>query len=169
MNSTITNDTQEKRAEQDTDDSNLLPEESEVHLCHWCHRIEEENENFSIIDLSDEEKEKKFYYCSQEHEQRITKFYNYLEKVRSVFYVFVLLIPLVLLVLLVIFYNWLFIYILFISLGIGIIIHPMLGESTIKGIGLKNSLILGIVFGVIFVVIGVTLFVINGWTIFRPN
>ena len=102
MNSTIGNNSREKHSEKDISEDELSQEESDVHLCHWCHRIEEENENFSIIDFSEEEKEKKFYCCSIEHEQKISSFYSYLEKIRLVFYGFVLLIPLVLLVLLVI-------------------------------------------------------------------
>ena len=143
--------------------------EDENYFCHWCHQIEKDNEQFPIMDLSDENLERKYKYCCPEHEQKIIKFYNYSEKIKLLYYAFIFIIPLILMVLLVIFTNWLFIYLVFVSFGIGLLFYPLLREKTVKGIGLKNTLILGRVLGMVILLIGITLFVINGWTIFRPN
>ncbi|MHA1155882.1 MAG: hypothetical protein ACTSQK_07205 [Candidatus Heimdallarchaeota archaeon] len=138
-------------------------------LCHWCHQLGEENEQFLQVELVEGDQTKAYYYCSKEHELKIIRFYNYSKNFRIVYYLFILLFPIILLTLLAIFHNWLFIYVVFISLGLGIIILPLLGEKTVNGLGLKNSLILGRVLGLVILLIGVTLFVINGWKIFLPD
>lgn len=139
------------------------------HLCHWCHLLEEENEQFFQVEVSEHNQKKTYYCCSKEHEEKIIRFYNYSKNFRFVYYMFIILFPVVLVALLAVFTNWVFIYLVFISLGIGIIILPRLGEKTTSGLGLKNSLVLGRVLGLVLLIIGITLFVINGWTIFRPN
>lgn len=138
-------------------------------LCHWCHQLEDEDEQFLQVEFSENDQKKTYYYCSKEHEQKIIRFYKYSNNFRLIYYLFIILFPVVLLVLLAIFANLLFIFLIFISLGIGIIILPLLGEKTVNGLGLKNSLTLGRVLGLVLVVIGITLFIINGWKIFLPD
>ncbi len=138
-------------------------------LCHWCHQLEDENEQFSQVEITKEDQTRAYYYCSKEHEQKIIRFYNYSKILRVIYFLFIILFPVILSICLAIFGNLLFVFLVFVSLGIGIIIFPYLGEKTVKGLGLKNTLTLGRVLGLVLVLIGVTLFVINGWKIFLPN
>ncbi len=137
-------------------------------LCYWCHNLEDENEQFLQVEISKDKQKKKYYYCSKEHEQKIIRFYKYSNNFRLIYYLFIILVPISLLVSLAISGNLLFVFLIFISLGFGVIILPHLGEKTVNGLGLKKSLVLGRVLGLVLVVIGITLFIINGMKIFQP-
>ncbi|MFW9922769.1 MAG: hypothetical protein ACFFDW_05705 [Candidatus Thorarchaeota archaeon] len=148
-------------------------DESNVHLdimkCYWCNITEDDSSSLKRAEIQLGEQINYFYTCSKEHENRVVKFYNYSSKTKLLYYFFILIAPIILLVLTAIFWNFVFVYPIFGSIGIGLIILPLFSNRTIEGLGLRNTLIIGRILGVVLVVIGFTLFAINGYKIFLPS
>ena len=136
--------------------------------CYWCHAIEEEDITLHLTDYLDAEEEvQHFYTCSVDHEHKVLRHFHFITQWRILYYILIYLIPVILVILFVIFnFNFIFVFPVFISFGLGLIAFPNLSQKTIDGLGLKRSIILGRVLGIILVCIGLTLFIINGVKIF---
>lgn len=136
--------------------------------CYWCHVIEEEDITLQVTEyINSDDEIKHFYTCSVEHEQKVLRHFHFITQWRILYYILIYLIPVILIILFVIFsWNFIFVFPIFISFGLGLIAFPNLSQKSIEGLGLKKSIILGRILGGILVCIGLTLFIINGVKIF---
>ena len=164
----------------DLDDSNQLEEEPETNgkkdlavspRCYWCHKTKDEVDDLFPCELyrKNQETPSQFHSCSAEHEMKVKGFFNYSEKIYFVYLTFVLIFPLILAILTAIFYNLLYVFPIFMSLGIGLMIAPLMGNGIVRNVGLKNANILGRIFGAMLLIIGVILLLTNGLKIFAPS
>ena len=139
--------------------------------CYWCHRSEDEVENLFLCEFQRKNQDvtSQFHSCSKEHETKVKKYYTYTGIAYYFYLLFSIIFPLIFVIITVITTNWLFIYPIFMSLGVGLIIAPLMGDGIVRNIGLRNNNILGRVFGVMLLVIGITLLLINGFRIFAQT
>ncbi len=162
------------------DDSFQLEEEPETNdkedladtpRCYWCHKTKDEVDDLFPSELyrKNQETPSQFHSCSVEHEMMVKQFFNYSEKIYYIYFTFVLVFPLILAILTAIFYNLLYVFPIFMSLGIGLMIVPLMGNRIVRSIGLKNANILGRIFGAMLLLIGVILLLTNGLKIFAQS
>ena len=129
--------------------------------CHWCNKEEENENNFQEVTIPRKgDDEFSVYVCSQEHETRINKSYNYLDKIYILGLVLIFAIPLILIGF-TIFYSILFSYPIFVSIGIGLMIYPLFSQQVVGALGLQKSNVLARVLGGIIILLGVVLFLVD--------
>ena len=76
------------------------------------------------------------------------------------------LIPLVLAFLSFYYWSLIFTFGIFFSIGLGLVIVPLLGNQLLYGLGIKRTNIIGRILGGMLMIIGLTLVIINGFKIF---
>ncbi|MCF2143729.1 MAG: hypothetical protein K9W42_08530 [Candidatus Heimdallarchaeota archaeon] len=136
--------------------------------CSWCHTFEVPEKSLEEFEVAQKNEEpEKYYACSPEHKKRIQSYIHYAEKSYWLFLVFVLLIPLVLIILAIFYRSFIFIFGLFLSVGLGVMIIPLLGDQLIINLGIKRANQVGRILGAMLFVIGLTLVLINGLKILR--
>lgn len=139
--------------------------------CYWCGKAQPEIKELleSQYQKKNQEEIEMFLSCSQEHESKSRKFLNFTEKFYFLYVTFMFVIPIILLTLALIISQHIFSigFSLFISMGIGLLIMPLLGNQLVKNIGLKRSLLLGRIIGAILVIIGVILILTFGLAYFN--
>ncbi|MEA2071293.1 MAG: hypothetical protein U9O98_08385 [Asgard group archaeon] len=152
----------------DKEDTNKINETQEIR-CFWCHKpIEIENEDQKIKIIPPGFEKDKVIVCSKEHQKRTEKFYSFGKIGLGIFWAFCFILPMILILLSFIFRSPTFLSFAFLSVGIGLLIYPSLGMNTIKGLGLRRSLILGRIFGSILIGIGIILLLLIGIVIVIP-
>lgn len=135
--------------------------------CHWCNKSKSEVDNLFIFELRRKNQEAfQLHSCSTEHEAKTKKYYNYIGKAYSFYLILALLAPLLLILISVILANWFYVFLVFISIGIGLLITPLMGDRIVRSIGLRNNIILGRIFGIILLAIGVFLILFGGTEMF---
>ena len=165
---------EEKLVEQpDSDkveDSDIIVEVIEPR-CFWCNKTEPEIKELheSLYQKKNQEEAEMFLSCSKVHENRIIRFLKFNERFYFLYIAFVFVIPVILLTIAIIIPKYIFSigFSLFISMGLGLIIMPILGNQLAMNIGLKRNNILGRILGAILVIIGVILILTFGLNYFN--
>ncbi|MBK5114809.1 MAG: hypothetical protein KGD59_07125 [Candidatus Heimdallarchaeota archaeon] len=138
--------------------------------CYWCGKAQPEIKELleSRYQKKNQEEIEIYLSCTQEHESKTQKFLNFNERFYFLYIAFMFVFPVILLTLALIISKHIFSigFSLFISMGIGLLIMPLLGNQLVKNIGLKRSLLLGRIIGVILVIIGVALILTFGQAFF---
>jgi len=93
------------------------------------------------------------YICSPEHETRVNKSYNYIDKIFILGLILIFLVPIV--------FVGLTFYPVFVSIGLGLIIYPLFSQQVIKALGLQKSNILARILGTIIILLGIVLFIVD--------
>lgn len=132
---------------------------SEIPHCFWCNK--EEAEGVSLQETTIQRKRasesKKIHYCQEKHKQKIIDFYNFVDKGMTFFQILICYLPVFLLIFFVIFRYYIIFFGIFISLGIALLVFPVLGERTAKDLGLQKTIILGRILGGMLLAIGLVL------------
>ncbi|MHA1124236.1 MAG: hypothetical protein ACTSO7_13995 [Candidatus Heimdallarchaeota archaeon] len=147
----------------EVNESKDKPQEEIINLsrCHWCNK-EEDNENtFQEVKIPRKgDDEFNVYVCSIEHESRIKKSYNYMDKIFILGLILIFFAPLVFVTLTIII-DMIYSYPIFISIGLGLIIYPLFSQQVVKALGLQKSNILARVLGSIIILLGLALFLLD--------
>ncbi|TET31394.1 MAG: hypothetical protein E3J70_02325 [Candidatus Heimdallarchaeota archaeon] len=164
-------DATEEKAESEYEaDSEMLVEVIEPR-CYWCSKAQPEIKELleSKYQKRNQEEIEFFLSCTPEHESRAVKFLRFAEKFYFMYIAFMFVIPIILLTIAFIIYQHMFSigFSIFISMGLGLTILPLLGNQLVKNIGLKKSILLGRIIGVILVIIGVILILTFGLAYFK--
>jgi hypothetical protein len=132
--------------------------------CLWCNQHSSEEIQLSRSEYLQRGKEtpSEFWVCSTKHEKRITNYYNFVERFYIVYVFFVFLTPLVLAVLSFFYWSAIFAFGIFPSIGLALLIVPLLGNQITYGLGVKRTIIISRILGGILILIGLTLLIING-------
>jgi len=132
-----------------------------LHRCHWCNKEEEEEHNFQEVNiLRKGDEDFNVYVCSSEHESRINKSYNYFDKIYILGIILIFLAPIIF-VALTILVDIIYIYPVFVAIGLGLLIYPLFSQQIVRALGLQKSNILGRILGTIIVLLGIVLFLID--------
>ena len=149
--------TEEKSESEYEADSEMLVEVIEPR-CYWCSKAQPEIKELleSKYQKRNQEEIEFFLSCTPEHESRAVKFLRFAEKFYFMYIAFII-------------YQHMFSigFSIFISMGLGLTILPLLGNQLVKNIGLKKSILLGRIIGVILVIIGVILILTFGLAYFK--
>ncbi len=139
--------------------------------CYWCSKAQPEIKELleSKYQKRNQEEIEFFLSCSPEHETRTIKFLRFAEKFYLLYIAFMFVVPVILLAISFGFPQHIFSFgfSIFISLGLGLTILPLLGNQLVKNIGLKKSNLLGRILGVILIIIGVILILTFGLAYFE--
>ncbi|MHA1629293.1 MAG: hypothetical protein ACTSXO_10010 [Candidatus Heimdallarchaeota archaeon] len=136
--------------------------------CSWCHSFEAPEKSLEEFEVARKGEDlKKYYACSPVHKNLILRYIHYVEKTYWLFLFFVLLIPLVLIILAIFYHSFIFVFALFLSVGLGVMIIPLLGNQLIVNLGIKKANQVGRILGAMLFIIGLTLVLINGLKILR--
>ena len=148
-----------------TEEINDTKEDSQEEIvnlnrCHWCNK-EEENENTFLEANVPRKGDDEFnvYICSPEHETRVNKSYNYIDKIFILGLILIFLVPIVFIGLT--FLDIIFVYPIFVSIGLGLIIYPLFSQQVIKALGLQKSNVLARILGTIIILLGIVLFLVD--------
>ncbi|MHA1211527.1 MAG: hypothetical protein ACTSSH_03610 [Candidatus Heimdallarchaeota archaeon] len=139
--------------------------------CSWCN-IEHSEESAlfeSTIIRRSQETQQSFWTCSVEHETKTKLYFNFADRFYFLYLLFVLLIPIVLAFLSFFYWSLVFTFGIFMSLGLGLVILPLVGNQLAMNLGLRRANIIGRVLGAMLIAIGLTLLFTNGLQIFRPS
>ena len=162
--------TEEKSESEYEADSEMLVEVIEPR-CYWCSKAQPEIKELleSKYQKRNQEEIEFFLSCTPEHESRTTKFLRFAEKFYLIYVAFMFVVPVILLAIAFIIPQHIFSFgfSIFISLGLGLAILPLLGNQLVKNIGLKRSNLLGRILGVILIIIGVILILTFGLAYFE--
>jgi len=151
-------------------DSEILVEVIEPR-CYWCSKAQPEIKE--LLDCKYQKRNQEeieiFLSCTPEHESRTLKFLRFAEKFYLIYAIFMFVLPVILLAIAFIIPRHIFSFgfSIFISLGLGLTILPLLGNQLVKNIGLKKSNLLGRILGVILIIIGVILVLTFGLAYFE--
>ena len=137
--------------------------------CYWCNKSQSNSEPFIEEEIirKNQEIPSKFTVCSKNHDKKVKRFYTYIDNWYFLYVIFTFVIPLVLIVLAVVFTSMIFAFPIFSSLGISLLFIPLIGDKMITRLGLKNTIILGRLLGVMLILIGVILILTAGLRIFE--
>lgn len=148
-------------------DKSIIDTNGEDNRCLWCN-----NESFEDNVLLQRELLKKgkdepayFWTCSDEHDQKIRKYFSFVDKVYFLYLIFIFLFPLILIGLTIIFRNLYYLFGAFISLGVGLTILPLMGNQLMYNLGIKRTNTLGRILGGMLILIGLAAIVINGFNL----
>ncbi len=162
--------TEEKTESEYEVDSEMLIEVIEPR-CYWCSKAQPEIKELleSKYQKRNQEEIEFFLSCTPEHENRTIKFLRFSEKFYLIYIAFMFVVPVILLAISFIIPRHIFSFgfSIFISLGLGLTILPLLGNQLVKNIGLKKSNLLGRILGVILIIIGVILILTFGLAYFE--
>lgn len=162
--------TEEKIESEYQVDSDMLVEVIEPR-CYWCSKAQPEIEELleSKYQKRNQEEIEFFLSCTPEHENRTVKFLRFSEKFYLIYVAFMFVVPIILLAIAFIIPQHIFSFgfSIFISMGLGLAILPLLGNQLVKNIGLKRSNLLGRILGVILIIIGVILILTFGLAYFE--
>jgi hypothetical protein len=172
-------------SEEETQVEEVLEEQSDADLnensdiiievieprCYWCNKSEPEIQELleCRYQKRNQEEVEMFLSCSKEHEHKTTKFLRFNERFYFLYIAFMFAFPVILLAIAFIIPTYIFSigFSLFISMGIGLMIMPLLGNQIVMNIGLKKSNILGRILGLILLIIGVILILTFGLNFFN--
>jgi hypothetical protein len=154
-------------------DNNYSPEENtpeEEYLCYWCHKTTNTPQEFvkGTFGKKNDSKQITFFACSEEHKQKVQNYHSFIAKGMIVFQIFTFVIPVLLAIVGVIFRSISMFFFMLISIGLGLVIIPLIGDSAVKGLGLQKANILGRVFGAMLIGIGIALILLIGIIIYIP-
>lgn len=137
--------------------------------CYWCNKSQLNSEPFFEEEIFRKKQETpaRFIICSKNHEQKVRRFYTYIDNWYFLYVIFTFIVPLILIILAVVFYSMIYAFPIFSSLGISLLLVPLIGDKTITRLGLKNAIILGRILGVMLVLIGIILILTAGLRIFE--
>ncbi|MCK5182669.1 MAG: hypothetical protein KAQ95_00095, partial [Candidatus Heimdallarchaeota archaeon] len=139
--------------------------------CYWCSKAQPEIKELleSKYQKRNQEEIEFFLSCTPEHESRTVKFLRFAEKFYLIYIAFMFVVPVILLAIAFIIPQHIFSFgfSIFISMGLGLAILPLLGNQLVKNIGLKRSNLLGRILGVILIIIGVILILTFGLAYFE--
>ncbi|MBD3189976.1 MAG: hypothetical protein GF308_05010 [Candidatus Heimdallarchaeota archaeon] len=132
---------------------------SEIPRCFWCNK--EESEGLSLQEATIQRKRnsesKTIFYCQEEHKQKVISFYNFVDQGMPFFQVLICYLPVILIIFYVIFRYYIIFFGIFISLGIALLVFPLLGDRTAQDLGLHKTIILGRILGGMLLIIGLVL------------
>ncbi|NHJ46762.1 MAG: hypothetical protein FK733_03140 [Asgard group archaeon] len=160
----IDNSSDSEPEEQIESDEKIISENK----CIWCNIESSEEQSLYESEILQRGKDtpSKFWICSIEHEKRVVGYYRYSEKTYIFYLALVFLAPIILIVLTIFLDSLIFTFAIFFSLGLGLVIVPLLGNQIIYNLGIKRTNILGRILGGMLMLIGITLVIINGFKVF---
>jgi hypothetical protein len=123
------------------------------HVCVWCNK---RSETLMETKLKLKKGYQTVYVCDKEHEKNSQKFIDDVIKYGMVFFICTMIF-LVIGVLALLYNDALGTLILFAGIGVTFFVFPFTRKHTAILIGIKNSIIVARVFGVIMVIIGIIL------------
>lgn len=146
---------------------------TEEDRCYWCNEFDSNERPLFRAEFKDNEESKYFFSCSKVHEEKVINFYDFFTKWRIFYSLLVLIIPICLVIFIAFSFaffgpdiTFLLFYIIFTSLGTGLLIFPLLGNKTVEGLGLKRSILIGRILGGVLLAIGIILILIHGYSFF---
>ncbi|MBN1330420.1 MAG: hypothetical protein JXA54_13180 [Candidatus Heimdallarchaeota archaeon] len=162
----------QKESDVSTDDNVTLGKTADSEeYCYWCHTIQNNETTLTQAELFRRGKEisEKFWTCSKEHETKIIRYFSFVDSFYIIYLFFVILVPIVLIFLSFFYWSLIFTFGIFMSLGLGLLIMPLIGNQVIINLGLRKANIIGRILGAMLILIGLTLLLTNGLGIFRPS
>ncbi|HUT81655.1 MAG TPA: hypothetical protein VMZ29_10685 [Candidatus Bathyarchaeia archaeon] len=139
--------------------------------CYWCHTIQSDKISLFQSELYRRGKDipEKFWTCSEEHETKINRYFSFVDRFYIIYLFFVILAPIVLILLSFFYWSLIFTFGIFMSLGVGLLIMPLIGNQVITNLGLRKATIIGRILGGMLILIGLILVFTNGLGIFRSS
>lgn len=139
----------------------------EKNRCLWCNSESAEDKILMKKEIYKKGKDNpsEFWTCSDEHDQKIRKYFIFVEKIYFLYMTFVFLFPLVLIGITIILRNLYYVFGAFISLGVGLAIVPLMGNQLMYNLGIKRTNTLGRILGGMLILIGMAAILINGFNL----
>ncbi len=160
---------------EDSDTSNktsvaLIKTSTEKEYCYWCHSTGDTEKTLYQAELLRRGKDvpEQFLICSKEHELKVNRYFSFVDRFYIIFIFFIILAPIILIFLSFFYWSLIFTFGIFMSLGLGILIMPLIGNQVIMNLGLRKANIIGRILGGMLILIGLTLLFTNGLGIFKP-
>lgn len=151
----------------DSGKKDFANKKSDEPRCFWCHNfISESKIAYQTTMQGKREEEIKFWVCSNEHEMRVKRYFQFIDRFYFLYILFVLISPIIFIILAIYYQSMIFIFPIFSSIGIGLLIIPLLGEQIRFNLGIKNANMVSRILGLILLIIGFVLISINGYKIF---
>jgi uncharacterized protein YjeT (DUF2065 family) len=131
-------------------------------VCFWCNNESPKEKELYTINLNRKKKDSinTVSVCSKEHEQKIRRFYLFIDNWIILFQLLTIIIPLGLLIFIIIRSSLIAMLFIFVSIGLGLIFFPLLGKKITNELGLHKTNILGRILGVMIIFTGCALFLI---------